>query len=426
MHETNGTRLEMRKKGNFLNKLFQHIFYTHLILIILLVIFLIVRGVLSSAHTQKFYPKKWYLLVLSSTAFSGIIGFSWQAFTSYNPSRTVKTTFWLSPLLTCGFGILLVSIGTPASLAASVIALASSVLQSLYACWVNPRFEHATKILTVSISYHPPKVKTTVTLSLITSILFSSFLMSGIGGATIKGTKIDTLFVFLILGSFTWTSQIIKNMMQVIVSHIKYMHFTCGIEVDFKTVVKNAAKYSMGSICIGSILVPVLTVIRGAARTVSLVSGDVDEFMFSCANCCSGAASRIVAYGNRWGFVHVGVYNKGIVQASMDTWEMFTRNEMEELINSDLTSSFCFLCGMAAGSICGLVGGTWAIFIHKSYATEVSIYVFLVGYFMNRVAMAWVQASVAAYYVAYAENPQSQQFDDTIPAYIRELQRSQV
>lgn len=39
--------------------------------------------------------------------------------------------------------------------------------------------------------------------------------------------------------------------------------------------------------------------------------------------------------------------------------------------------------------------------------------------------MAWIQASVSAYYVAYAENPQSEKFDNTIPAYIQDLQRSQ-
>ncbi|GFP82068.1 protein pns1 [Phtheirospermum japonicum] len=415
-----------RKGSNFINKLFQSLFYTHLVLITALAIFLTLRAILSSAHTHRFHPKQWYLIVLSSTALSGITGFSYQALTGLNPSTAFKTTFWLSPLLTCAFGVLLVLISTPASLAASVITLICSILQSLYACWANPRFEHAGKILTVSLTYYPPKVNPSVILSIVISILFSSLLMSGIGGATATGTKIDTLFVFLILVSLTWTMQIIKNTMQVTVSHVKYMQFACGIEVDFKTVVKNASRYSMGSICMGSILVPVITVIRGWARAVSLVSGDVDEFMFSCASCCLGAASRIVTYGNRWGFVHVGVYNKGIVRASMDTWEMFTRIGIEELVNHDLTSSFCFLCGVATGSICGLVGGTWALLVHKTYATEVSIYVFLVGYFTNRVAMAWVQASITAYYVAYAENPESQQFDNTIPAYIHELQRSQV
>lgn len=44
----------------------------------------------------------------------------------------------------------------------------------------------------------------------------------------------------------------------------------------------------------------------------------------------------------------------------------------------------------------------------------------------SRVAMAWIQASIAAYYVAYAENPQSQQFDSTMTDTIQEMQRSQV
>ncbi|KAL8493482.1 hypothetical protein ACS0TY_024625 [Phlomoides rotata] len=419
------TDVEMRE-GNFLDKLFRFLFYTHLALISVLVIFLTVRGILSASHAKHFRPKTWYLLVLSSTACSGIIGFSWQAFFNFNPSRTLKATFWLSPLLTCAFGVLLVSIGTKGSLAASVIALVFSILQSLYACWVTPRFENANRILTVSVAYNPLKVKTSVILSIIISTLYSSFMMAGIGGATATGTKIDTLFIFLILGSLTWTTQIIKNMIRVTVSHIKYTQFICGLEVNFKAVVKSAAKYSMGSICLGSILIPVFDVIRGSARAVNLISGDVDEFMFSCTNCCSGVASRIVAYGNRWGFVHVGVYYKGIVQASMDTWDMFRSVGMEKLINSDLTSSLCFLSGVGAGSICALLGGTWALVIDRRYATEVCLFAFLTGYFMNRVAMAWVQASVMAYYVAYAENPQSQLFDNTIPAYMQELERSQV
>ncbi|KAL0428348.1 UNVERIFIED_CONTAM: hypothetical protein Slati_3009600 [Sesamum latifolium] len=379
IQERNGTQVEMRMDRSYVNKLFQYLFYVQFLLITVLVLVLTVRGVLSADHTHHFHPKKWYVPVLSSTACAGIIGFAWQELTRFNPSRMVKATFWLSPLLTCAFGILLISIGTPGGVAASVIALVSSVIQSLYACWVSPRFQHANRIVTVSIAHHPPKVK----------------------------------------------AMIVKNMMLVTVSHIKYMQFASGTQVDFKAAIRNSAKYSMGSICMGSIFIPVLGVIRGSARGVNLVSGDADEFMCS-ANCCSGVASRLVAYGNRRGFVQVGVYNKGIVQASTDTWEMFRRLGMEKLINSDLTSSFCFLSGVAAGSICALVGGSWALLIHKTYATEVSLYTFLIGYFMSRVAMAWIQASVAAYYVAYAENPQSQQFDSTIPDYIREIERSQV
>jgi hypothetical protein len=82
--------------------------------------------------------------------------------------------------------------------------------------------------------------------------------------------------------------------------------------------------------------------------------------------------------------VQVGVYNKGFVQASMDTWEMLKKVGLEPIIDRDLTGSFCFLSGMAGGAICTLVGGAWTFAVHKSYATEVSIYAFLIGYFMVR------------------------------------------
>lgn len=137
----NGAESEMTRGRSIFSNSFLYIFYIHLLLITVLVFFLVLRGVLSTVHTHHFHPKKWYVPVLSSTACGGIVGFAWQAFTSINPSRALKTTFWLSPLLTCAFGILLVFIGTPGSLAASVIAIVSSLFQSLYACWVTPRFD---------------------------------------------------------------------------------------------------------------------------------------------------------------------------------------------------------------------------------------------------------------------------------------------
>lgn len=384
IQERNDAPLEMRREEHLLTKIFKYLFCAQFLLIMILELYLIVRGVISVSDNHRFHPKKWYLPVLSSTACAGIIGFAWQLFTSFNPSRAFKAAFFISPLVTCGYGILLVSVGSPGSAAAAVFVLAASVFQSLYGCWIRPRFQHASRILVVSMAHHPPRIKTIVPLSIFVCILYSTLLMSGIGGATATGTKLNTLFIFLSLLSFAWTLQVARNMMFVTVSHIKFMKFASGTEVELRTVVGDTTKYSMGTLCIASILVPVLVVIRGLARAISLVSGDVDEFMFSCADCCSGVAKRLVAYGNRWGFVQVGVYRKGIVQASKDTWEMFRRVGIENLINTDLTSSFCFLSGTAAGSVCALVAGTWAIFVHKSYATEVSLYTFLTGYLVVR------------------------------------------
>lgn len=304
--------------------------------------------------------------------------------TSYSPSRTMRAAFWLSPLLTCAAGVLFISIGSAGSLAVAVPALISAVIQSLYSCWASPRFNYAAQVLSVSIKSPPAKTSTLCLLSILASILYLCFLVTGIGGATASGSGLDILFILIILLSLTWTMHIVKNTIQVTVSRVKYMQFASGMDTDTKIAFKEIVGSTIGSICFGSAIVPILGVIRGSARAISLIAGETDEFLFSCANCYSGVGSRLVRYGNRWGFVHVGVYGKSFVQASADTWEMFKRVGLEPVIDSDLTSSFCFLSGMAVGSACTIVGGSWALVVHKSYATEVSIYAFLIGYFMVR------------------------------------------
>ncbi|XVE90239.1 hypothetical protein DITRI_Ditri20bG0062800 [Diplodiscus trichospermus] len=419
-------KIEPTVAGQFLRKLFQIVFYIQLFIVSILVIVLTIRGLIYASNTDRFHPKKWYPPLLVSTASAGIVSFIWQSISFHSPSKAIKAAFWVSPLLTCSIGVLYVLIGSPLSLAAGTIAVVFGVIQSLYACWVNARYDYAAKILTVSTSFPPVKTATFVILSIIACVLYTSFMVAGIGGATATGTALDILFIIIILLNFSWSMQVIKNILYVTISRVRYMNFACGVDMNTQIALLDTIKHLVGSVWIGSALAPVLGTIRGSARAVNLVEGDRDEFLFSCANCYSGVASTLIKYGNRWGFVHVGVYNKGFVQASADTWEMFERAGLVSLIDSDLTGVFCFFSGVAAGSICSLVGGTWALAVHKSYATEVSIYAFLIGYFMCRIALAWQQACVSAYYVAYAENPESLRFDATIPFRLQELQRYQV
>ncbi|XP_042510847.1 protein PNS1-like [Macadamia integrifolia] len=410
--------------GQIPAKLFLILFYLHLFLISILIIFLTIRSLVSPSSSYYLsYPLHWYIPLLTSTTCSSIIALLWQLFTRCNPSRAIKTAFWVSPLLTLAAGILLIVIGTTGSLVAAIAAIIFALIQSLYACWIVRRIDHTIKALSISLKA-PTSGKTKfIFLSILVSAIYSSFAVAGIGGATVgTGSLLNALFVFAILVSLSWTMQVIRNISHVSVSRVGYLYFANGIEFNISGAYHDTIKYSIGNVCLGSAIVPVLGIIRGSARSISLVAGDTDEFLFSCANCYSGVAARLVAYGNRWGFVHVGVYNKGFVRASMDTWEMIRRTGLESVIDSDLTGSFCFLCGVAAGSACTLVSGSGALAMRSSYANEVSIYAFLIGYFMCRIAMSWPQACVSAYFVAYADNPQSPGFDSTIPDRIRELQ----
>ncbi|KAM7273256.1 hypothetical protein ACFE04_027920 [Oxalis oulophora] len=402
------------------------LFYIHLILIAILTLTVTIRGFIFIAKTHHFHPKKWYPPLLVATGCSAIIGLVYQLITSYNPSAAMKLAFYFTPLFTCSAGIVLVLIGTSVSLAIGVIAVVSSIIISIYTCWITPRFDYAIKILSVSIAFPPAGTPALVLLSLVIAVLYSAFLVVGIGGATATGRNFDVVFILVILFSLSWSMQVIKNVISVTVSRIRYINFASGMDMETQTATRETIKYLIGDIAIGSMLVPILGVVRGSARIISLVAGGHDEFLFSCANCYLEAASTLITYGNRWGFVQVGVYNKGFIQASQETWDLFRVGGMEQLIDSDLTGSFCFLSGLAGGALSSVVGGTWALVIHDrdSYATEVSLYAFVIGYFMCRIAMAWPQACVSAYYVAYAENPLNPRFDSAIRTQIQQIQRS--
>ncbi|WJX77902.1 hypothetical protein P8452_61170 [Trifolium repens] len=413
--------------GQTVRRVFKILFYLNLVLISFLVIFITIYGLILDSLTHHFHPEKLYPPLLVSTVCAGILGFTWQWIVACHPKKSLKAAFWLSPLLTCALGIMFVLIGSALSLIAGIVSLISAVIQALYGCWVAKRFVYAGEIFSVSIAYPPAKTKFLACSLIIVSTVYCCFLVAGIGGARAMEhrTKPSDVLILVIILSLGWTMHVMKNAMQVTVSRVKYMHFSGGGDIDTRFAFRDTIKQLIGSVSVGSILVPIIGLFRGFARSTSLIGGETNECMFSCVSCSMGIASLLVTKGNRWGFVHVGVYDKGFVQASSDTWEMFIRVGLEELIDLDLTGAFCFLSGVSVGAICSLVSGIWSLVEYKDYAMEVSTYAFIIGYFMCRLAIAWPQACVSAYYVAYAENPQSTQFDSTIPVRLEQLHRSQ-
>ncbi|KAJ8448328.1 hypothetical protein Cgig2_021956 [Carnegiea gigantea] len=414
---------EQLNSGGITRKFVSIIFYLQLLGVSALAVILTIRGFLSHHAHLHFHPLDWYPPMLTAVGLAGIMGLVFQALSHSNPTRAIKLAFWFGPLITCSMGVLLISIGSSLGLGFGVLATLVGVVQALYACWVNPRFDHAISVLAVSAGFPPAKTAQLAVLALGFSIGYCAILMGGVGGATAAGTHVDGILVGVMVLSMVWTMQVVRNVVLVGVSWVKYLNFSCGDDWDLCRAFRNTLARSMGPVCLGSVLVPTVSLVRGSARAVSLVAGDSDEFLFSCADCYSGLASKLVTCANRWGFVHIGVYRKGIVQSSRDTWEMFRRAGMEELIDYDLTSSFCLFCGVAGGGLSSLVGGSWSLVVHKEYATQISLFGFLIGYFITRVALAGPQAGVSAYHVAYAENSESARFDATIPVRLQELHR---
>ncbi|XP_019058900.1 PREDICTED: uncharacterized protein LOC104820797 isoform X1 [Tarenaya hassleriana] len=408
--------------SRFSRKLFKGMFFSQLTLVSVLVIVLTIRGLIS-ADSHHFHPKKWYPPLLTSVAVSGTLSLAWQCIFLWKASATLKAAFYISPIFTCSVGIMLVLTNSTPVAAIGALFVFFSIVQSLYACWITERLEYATKILSSATLIPPAKTNAIVSLSVIVGVLYSGFLVTGIGGATSTRTNLDILFISLIVISLAWTMQVLKNIQEVTISRARYINFTCGEDMDTCNAFRVTVKTLLGSVCIGSTIVPLIVFARGMARSLKLLTTGGENFMCFYADCCLNVANTLITFGNRWGFVHVGIYDKGFVDASTDIWHMFRRIEgFEQLIDSDLTGSFCFLSGVIVGAISALTGGIWVLLIHKDYTLEVTLYAFIIGYFVFRVASAWLQACVLAYYVAYVEDPHNARFDATIPRRIQRLQ----
>lgn len=411
--------------GKFCNRLFLVLFSLHLLFIFLLIIILTIRGLRNAAgNNHQFRPIHWYPPLLVSCLCAVVAAVGWQVVVFRHPKKTIEAAFWLGPSLTFALSLLLFSTTTDAGLVAAAFFLILAIIQSLYACWVTRRREYASHILSASLLATQNTVGTTnyVFLALVSAVIYSILWISGVSNAIGTGIRFSALYAIALLISLAWTMNVIRYTLYVAIARVGYLYFTTGVEIGTRLTVRDAVSGLFGLLCQGSAIAPIIELFRGFARTMALTSGDTDEFMFSCVHCYMGVADRLVIYGNRWGFVQMGVYEKGFVQASADTWKMFVQLGMVPLIDRDLTGSFCFLCGVAGGALSAIAGGSWAFAVNQDYATSVSVCSFLMGYCMCRITMAWPQACVSAYYVAYAENPQSHRFDSSIPDQIRALQ----
>ncbi|AED92475.1 unnamed protein product [Arabidopsis thaliana] len=400
--------------GRFFRCLFTCIFYTQLTLISIFVILLTLRGLVCT-KSPNFHPKKWYTPLLSSVAVSGVLSIAWNCFFVCNIRATVKATFWFTPLFTISVGLFLILLdkSNPVVLWIGALLVFYSIVTAVYgSLHVTNRHEFTFQTMSTATGILPARTRAIAVVSVIISVFYSDFLVAGIGGATATGTRLDILFISIIVINLAWTMQVIKNVQEVAISKAIYVYFSRDDLMNACDALGVTLKKQLGSVCIGSTLVPLIVLFRGTIRCCN-------RDIYASTPGCNWIANHIILGGNRYGFVHVGAHNKGLRQASSDTWRRFrTIPEFEQLIDFDITSSICFFSAMGIGAIAALTAGVWELLIDKDHYFELTIYAFIIGYFVGRVSSAWLQACVMGYYVAYSEDPQNDRFDDTIPQRI--------
>ncbi|XP_039783185.1 uncharacterized protein LOC120650216 isoform X2 [Panicum virgatum] len=396
------------------------LFILHLLAFIALTVFL---GVQASSHQNPAYkPFSNFIPLVSSVIVSTIAACFWVILAVTNPPKAIKTSLWAAPVfaVACDVVILLVANGAALGIGALVVAFA--IAAGLYSCWATgPRLRHASELLSASVigAHLPPTTSCLVIFVLLATFGYMAFwtvAISCIAAAEGHFMNYQMAYVAALLVSMAWTMQILRYIVYGIRMPGGAVEVFCGTIFG----------PTFGDICMGAMAVPVNSAVRGLARAMKTATRGNDEFIISGRGCCFAVSEKMLGRANRWGFVHVGAWGKAFCVASRDVWSLFVLRGITNLVDSDLTGSFCFLSSVTTGALASLIAGSWALAgmykDQKKLTLPVAIYAFLIGYYMCRMMIAWPQACVAAYHVAYAENPQNPQLGTLIPEHLHELQ----
>lgn len=404
----------------YTNRISLFLFLLHMIAAVGLVSFLVfkgIQGLIGPSNDVKKIEKRVLRFLLpqveAASLLSITLAFAWQKAVRVWPIFMVHVIIWSTFVMSLSAGILLICFQKPSTEGVGVCFIAFAIGSGLYACWVTPRIKFCCKVLMKALEPVSkfPDLNQPIYWMLGAGFLWMSLWILAVVGAL--NFSFPPLTIIALVLSLMWTAEVMRNVANLTVSRVISLYYLRGMQSNTQFCFQRALTRNLGSACLGSLFVPAIEALRIVARGLNLLEGE-DEFMFSCAHCCLRVMESIFRYGNGWAYVQIAAYGKGFVKASQDTWELFEKQEMEPIVDSDITSAICFLTGVCSGSICVIVVAAWTAKVHDNFTATISLLAFFVGYLMTRIAMALPHACVSCYYACYAENPDSRLFDTTI------------
>lgn len=163
---------------------------------------------------------------------------------------------------------------------------------------------------------------------------------------------------------------------------------------------RGALSSSFGSICIGSLLCPlahvIWNVLRWARRDESVLSKRIVYLR-------SAAAENFIRTYHKYSFVHVAGYGKPFYVAARDSWNLIEKRGVEAIVDDDLTSRLLLLSANGWASVmCALCVPA---FSHTKHTVFFALASFILCYTTLSIATQIMGAVIKTLFVCFAENP---------------------
>ena len=229
----------------------------------------------------------------------------------------------------------------------------------------------------------------------------------------------------LLLVSFYWTLQVISNVIHTTVAGTVGTWWFSPMEANsccssgLLDSLGRSVTYSFGSICLGSLIVAILEMIKTMVRSVNNRRSGI----FRCVvECLLVYLERIAEYFNRWAFVYVGLYGYSYMEAGKNVITLFKQRGWTTIITDTLTSRMIGMVSFVIGLITALVAALLTL-METADATVVGISALcalLEGIILSQIVFRALLSSVDSVIVLYAEAPR--EFQQNHPQLAQEMQ----
>eukprot|EP00808_Paulinella_micropora_P009021 g9524.t1 len=216
----------------------------------------------------------------------------------------------------------------------------------------------------------------------------------------------ENFVIFLLVLSFYWTTQVFQNIGHVTTAGAVAMWWLQP-EATGKVMgaLKRACTTSLGSICMGSLIVAVLKAIKWALNEAM---NQENECVRCIVLCIIGCIESLVEYFNKYAYTYVAIYGRDFMTSAKDTWTMFKSRGFTAIINDDLSGlalGMGVLFGALVGAAIGAVFGAFSPNCDKVCMGLGALLGLVCAALIVSLVMGVMESAICTTFVLWAEDP---------------------
>lgn len=222
--------------------------------------------------------------------------------------------------------------------------------------------------------------------------------------------------LFLML-SFYWSSEVVRNLLQVVVAGVVGTFWFAPHEANsfwspaILDSFGRATSYSFGSICLGSLVMAIIQLLRHVISHARNTS-QRNSVLLCILECIVSCLERLAEYFNKFAYAYIGLYGYDYLTAGKKVIELFKNRGWETIIADNIILRTFFFINFVVGALTGCVGLTlgylfpsWVGAFGKNSVVMSFTLPFLIGISLSNVLLGVIASATDTVIICFAEGP---------------------